>query len=199
MKNRFKEYCDYIVYGICILLLSLSVYNLVINYKHANSLDEKIVVIDSSNVYNNFKNNILLIENNLNNNRDSKLYNSLFAIVELLKKDGAFRLFPKDKLAYSDLYKLNNYFFEIIDEGWIPNLHEIEKSNGDYYNEFVNTLVINANYVDKELLNNSNYSYSFNNNIRNNIDEIYKYILNNYEKFSYIIFKISSEMGNNHA
>ena len=198
MKHFFKEYCDYLVYGICIFLLSLSLYNLVINYKHAKFLNEKIVVMDSLNVYNEFKNNISLIENNLNNNHNSELYNSLSKILELLKKNGVFRLFPKDNLTYQDLYKLNNYFLEIIDDGWIYNLHEIEKINGDYYSEFVNTLIINANYVDKELLNNSNYAYSFNNNIRDNMDEIYKYILNNYEKFSYIVLKLSNETGNSH-
>ncbi len=199
MKRFLEEYCSYFIYGICILLLSLSLYNIVINYKHANSLNERIVVMDSLNVYKEFKNNVLSIENNVNNNHDSKLYGSLSKILELLKKDGAFRLFPKDKLAYQDLYKLNNYFLEIINNGWIYNLSEIEKYSGDNYNEFVNTLINNANYVDKELLNNSNYAYSFNKNIRDEMDEVYKYILNNYEKFSYIILKISNEMGNKHA
>ena len=195
MKKFIEDYYNFFIYGICIILFTLSIYNIIINVKHANFLNEKIIVTDSFSDYNEFKNNVLLIENNLAKNHNSNLYRPLNKLLILLKKDGVFRLFPKDKLAYSDLYNLNNYFIEIINDGWFSNISEIKDVDTNYYNEYVDMLVINANYVSKELLNNSNYAYSFNNSIRDNMDEEYKYILSNYQKFSYLILEISNKMG----
>ena len=199
MKSFFSEFSQILIYGICIILFTLSIYNIVINVKHAMFLDEKITVSASQYEYKEFKNNVTMIENNLQDYKSNKLYNALYNILLMLKNDGAFRLFPNDQLSYADLYNLNNYFIDIINDGWFTNTSELDELDTDYYNEFVDMLIINANYLSKELLNNSNFSYTFNNNIRNVIDEEYKYILNNYRKFSYIILEISRKLGDNYA
>ena len=196
MKNKLEEYHSFFIYSICILLFIISIYSIIINFKHARFLNEKVVVSDSSNNYNEFKNNIVLIENNLSIYKNSRLYNPLNQIVTLLKKDGVFRLFPSDKLSFSDLYNLNNYFKNVIDDGWFANINDLDI---DYYNEYIDLLINNANYIDKELLNNSNYSYNLDYSIRNNINEEYKYILNNYNKLSFLILEISNKMGEDYA
>ena len=97
------------------------------------------------------------------------------------------------------MYNINNYFLDVINDGWILNIDGIKELNTDYYNEFVDMLVINANYISKELLNNSNYAYNFNDSIRDNLDEEYKYIINNYQKFSYLLLEISNKIGDVYA
>ncbi len=61
MKSFLREYYIYFIYAACGILLILSVYNIIINVKHANYLNEKVVVSDKDNTYNSFKDNILSI------------------------------------------------------------------------------------------------------------------------------------------
>lgn len=199
MKNKLEAYYKFFIYCISILIFIISVYSIIINFNHAIFLNKKVIVSDSSNDYKEFKNNIVLIENNLDVYKNNELYNPINKVIFLLKNDGVFRLFPNDELSFSDLYYLNNYFKKIIDEGWFVNFNNNSNINTDYYNEYVDLLVDNANYIDKELLNNSNYSYNINNNIRDNINDDYKYILNNYNKLSYLILEISNKMGDKYA
>ena len=198
MKKFIEEHHNFFLYGICIIIFVLSIYNIIINFKHAAFLNEKVTVMDSSNNYKKFKDNILLIENNVNLYPNSNLHPFFIKMINLLKDGGAFRLFPNDKLSYVDLYNLNNYFQEVIDNGWTPYVDTLEDNNV-YYNEYVNILIGNANYIDKELLNNSNYAYNSSNVIRNNIDEEYNFILNNYWKLSSLILEISDKMGDKYA
>ena len=180
MKNKLEAYYKFFIYCISILIFIISVYSIIINFNHAIFLNKKVIVSDSFNDYKEFKNNIVLIENNLDVYKNNELYNPINKVIFLLKNDGVFRLFPNDELSFYDLYYLNNYFKKIIDEGWFVNFNNNSNINIDYYNEYIDLLVDNANYIDKELLNNSNYSYNINNNIRDNINDDYKYILNNY-------------------
>ena len=199
MKNKLEAYYKFFIYCISILIFIISVYSIIINFNHAIFLNKKVIVSDSFNDYKEFKNNIVLIENNLDVYKNNELYNPINKVIFLLKNDGVFRLFPNDELSFYDLYYLNNYFKKIIDEGWFVNFNNNSNINTDYYNEYVDLLVDNANYIDKELLNNSNYSYNINNNIRDNINDDYKYILNNYNKLSYLILEISNKMGDKYA
>ncbi len=200
MKGFIREYYKFFIYTICIILFIVAIYNILINIKHALYLNEKIIVTDIDDNYKNFKNNIILIENNLEKSKNSNLYNPILNTLALLKQNGIFRLMPGDKLTYTDLYDLNNYFLDsIINNGWIVNFTDIKTVNTEFNNQYVDILINNANYINKELLNNSNFSYTYNNNIRDNINEEYQYILNNYQKFSYLILEISNKMGNSYA
>ena len=192
MKKYFSNYYSFFVYSFCVILFIISIYNIAINVKHAIFLNEKVIVNDHDSDYKKFKDNILLIENNLKDNTQNN--GSLTNILLMLKKNGVFRLLPGDKLSYLDLYKLNNYFIDIINEGWIMNVTNVNELDTKHNNEYVDILLTNANYLSKELLNNSNFFYTSNNNIRNIIEEEYKYILSNYQKFSYLILEISNKM-----
>ena len=57
--------------------------------------------------------------------------------------------------------------------------------------------VNNANYMNNELLSNSNFQYELRkNNVRDALSDEYKYILNNYQAFSDLILDISRKMVN---
>lgn len=200
MKKFIEEYYLFFIYTICIILFIISIYNILINVKHALYLNEKITVSDIDNNYKSLKDNIILIEDNLEKNKNSNLYNPLLNTMLLLKQNGVYRLMPGDKLTYIDLYDLNNYFLDIIiNNGWTINFSNIKSVTNTFNNEYIDMLINNANYINKELLNNSNFSYTVNNNIRDNINEEYQYILNNYQKFSSLILEISNKMGNSYA
>ena len=200
MKKFLNDYYNYFLYTICIIIFIISIYNIVINVRHSLYLNEKIVVSDIDDKYKSLKDNILQIEDNIEKNNHKELVNQLSQTLALMKNDGVFRLMPGDKLSYLDLYNLNNYFIDVlINEGWMFRLSQIDELNNDYNKEYIDILIKNADYLNKELTNNSNFEYTFNKNIRDTIKEEYQYILNNYQKFSFLIMKISSEMGDNSA
>ncbi len=179
----------------------MSVYNIIINILHAIFLNEKVFVIDKEKIYNDFKNNVLLIEKKIDESDDNgKLHNSISTVLLLLKQDGVYRLLPGDELSFRDLYKLNGYFMDtIINEGWYLKISQLNEFNSNINDEYVDILVANANYLNKELLNNSNFEYTYNKNIRDKINEEYQYILNNYQKFSFLILELSNKIGDNNV
>ena len=198
MKKLIRRYIGVSMYTICGVLIILSSYSILINLNHATYLNKKVFVSDMDNDYKIYKENILKIEENINNKNDyisQKIKSSL----SIIKNDGVYTLVPGDRLSYIDLYNLNNYFInDLINKVWISNLKLINELDNDYYNEFMNNLIHNANYLDKELLNNSNIHYH-NDDLRDEIDEEYRYILNNYKEFSFLILKISNIKGDNNV
>lgn len=193
MKNFIRDYFNALMYTICGILIILGSYNILLNINHMNYLNEKVMVSDIDNNYKIFKNNILMIEKNIENSNDK----SLSSVLSLIKKDGIYQLLPGDKLTYMDLYNLNNYFTDtLVNNGWIANLKLIKKYDTQINNELINSLVESSNYVGKELLNNSNFHYDVkNNDIRSTINEEYQLILNNYKEYSYLILEISKKLG----
>ena len=193
MRKFLDEYYNFFLYTLCIVIFILSTYNIIINIRHSIYLNEEIVVVEDD--YKMFRDNILQTEDTINNNNSNKLNEYFSRVLFLMKNDGVYRLMPGDKLNYLDLYNLNTYFIDtIINEGWFFYLNQIDGLNTKFNNEYVDILVNNANYLNKELLNNSNFEYTFNKNIRNKIVEEYKMILNNYQKISYLIMEISKGM-----
>ena len=199
MKNFLKEYTNIIIYSISGVMLVLGAYNILINVNHASFINRKIVVRDIDNDFKIFKDNVLQIENLLLNG-NVKNDKAISKTLSLLKKDGVYRLFPGDELNYGDLYKLNNYFLEnIINEGWISSLKQNSDINNKLNNEYVDILIKNANYLNKELLNNSNYHYDVKNNeVRDVMMEEYLFILENYKSFSSFVLELCNEDGENY-
>ena len=186
MKSFIDEYSKIIMYTICGLLLVLSSYNILININHASFINQKVVVRNIDYEYKTYVDNVLKIEDTLLNKQEFQ------NILPYLKNNGAYKLMPGDKVGYERLYELNNYFIDvIINDVWISNLKLNNKYNTSFNNEYVNNLISNANYINKELLNNSNFSYDVRNNeVRNTIDEYYRFILNNYKSFSSLILEL---------
>ncbi len=199
MKNFLKEYTNIIIYSISGVMLVLGSYNILINVNHASFINRKIVVRDIDNDFKIFKDNVLQIENLLLNG-NIKNDKAISKTLSLLKKDGVYRLLPSDELNYGDLYKLNNYFLEnIINEGWISSLKQNSDINNKLNNEYVDILIKNANYLNKELLNNSNYHYDVKNNeVRDVMMEEYLFILENYKSFSSFVLELCNEDGENY-
>ena len=192
MKTFFKEYIDMVIYTICGILIILGSYNILININHARFINNKIVVSEVDKDYKTFKENILKIENILEKSENNNLKGTL----SILKRNGVYNLLPGDKLTNIDLYNLNMYFIdEIINNGWIASLKQIDKYNNDENNELVYLLINNSNYVNKELLNNSNFHYDVkNNDIRNQMEEEYNLILSNYKEFSSLVLRLCGEL-----
>lgn len=202
MKSLMDEYLDIVMYTICGVLLVLASYNILINYNHATYLNNKVVVSDNDNSYRVYKENVLKIENKLSemNNRN-KEYFYLQNVLYLMKNDGTYHLLPGSELGYYDLYTLNNYFIDIIiNNGWISTLKQVDNFNTTINDSFINALVNNSDYINKEILNNSNYHYDVKRNeIRKTIDEEYKAILSNYKNFSDLILELCDNVGDKNA
>ena len=199
MKAFIDEYLQAIMYTICGLLLILGSYNILINVNHFIFINKRVVVSEIDSGYKNYQNNILEIENNLlsfKGDKSSKLYAYLNNVLSLLKQDGLYRMMPGDEIGYESLYKLNTYFIEtLINNGWTSQLKNA--LNNPQYDQMVNYLVNNANYMNNELLSNSNFQYELRkNNVRDALSDEYKYILNNYQAFSDLILDISRKMVN---
>jgi len=188
MKKIIDEYIDVIMYTISGILLILGSYNILINFNHYSFLNEKVIVQKNDYEYQKFQENVLKIEEILQKENNSPVSK----VLTVMKKNGAYRLLPGDKLGYNELYELNNYFLEeLINEGWISNLRLNKEYDNSYNNAYVNILISDANYVNKEMLNNSNYHYDIkSNDIRNALNEEYRLIMRNYYNFSLLVLNI---------
>ena len=202
MKTLLNEYINIVMYTICGVLLVLSSYNILINYNHAVYLNQKVVVSDNDNNYRVYKENVLKIESKLSKiKKGSNEYNALQNTLNLMKKDGAYYLLPGSKLGYYELYNLNNYFIDtIINNGWVSSLKQVNSFNTTINNSLINVLINSSDYINKELLNNSNYHYDVKNNeIRKTIDEEYNAIISNYRNFSNLVIELYNDVGGQNA
>ena len=200
MKAFLKEYTNILIYSITGVMLVLGTYSILINVNHASFISNKIVVREIDNDFKVFKDNVLQIENLLLKGKVKKNDRLISKTLSLLKKDGVYRLLPGDVLKYSDLYNLNNYFIDsIINDGWISTLKQSSDISNNFNNEFVDDLIKNANYLNKELLNNSNYHYDVKNNeVRDVLMEEYLFILENYKSFSSLVLELCNEYGDSY-
>lgn len=198
MKTFSKKYLDFIIYTICGFLFVISSYNIIINIHHYRHLNKTVTVSDIDKNYNDFKDNVLKIETKIAKISKNGMYSNFSFVLNKLKSDGLYRLMPSQKLHFTDLYQLNNYFVDtLINEGWIKRLKN--DSGNSYYDEFMETLINNSNYVKKELLNNCNFSYDMRNDIRSTINEEYQFIVNNYKVYSFIVLSMLNDLGDNYG
>lgn len=200
MKISKKRMYEYLIYTMCVLMFSLAFYTFVVNYQHYHAINEKTLVSDLDNDYTLFKENVVTIEKMLTkySYKNTKLRTGISKCVNIMKQNGVYTLMPGDKLNYKDLYVLNDFFIEnIYNEGWISSVRAV--FNDSAFDEMMNMLINNANYIKKDFLNNSNYFYNYDNKLRNNINDKYHYILKNYKEFSFIILSVSSRLGDNNG
>lgn len=194
MKSSWEDYVKIIMYTIFSILFAVSTYIIILNIHHTKSLSDTVNVSDIDDNYNKYKDNVNLIDDKLNNYHDktNKEYLTLSKVLNIMKKDGLFRLVPKTKLSYKDLYNLNDYFIEeLINNGWVHNLNELEISKS-YQNTF-NMLANNSKYINSIFVNNS--LKLSDNGLSNEISDNYHFILNNYLMYSEVILNIVNELG----
>ena len=109
-----------------------------------------------------------------------------------MKQDGVYRLIPKTKLTYHDLYVLNDYFMEeLINNGWVSNIKSYDMSSE--YDDIIMMLVNNSNYLNSMFTSNSLILYD--GKVDNKIEDNYHFILRNYLMYSNVILSISNELG----
>lgn len=191
MKAFLKEYTEIIMYTICGILIILSSYTIIVNINHARYLNKEVFVSDKDHNLIKFKDNIIKLENAFNNSSN----NTYKRIVYLMKNDGLYKKIPGDKIRYKDLYFLNNYFLDtIINDGYISSI-KVNNQVDKIVDKYIYNLINNANYICRELENNSNYQYDvLNNDIRDAINEQYQMIVNNYLQLSEIILEMSDNI-----
>lgn len=201
MKSSLKKYIDISICLLSGILLIMGSYIILINIYHASFINQKIYVREIDNDYKEFNENISKIENMLSEQKVYKNKEKILKVLELMKSGGIYKLLPGDVLKVSDLYDLNNYFIDVlINEGWISNLKLNEGINTHINNEYMSLLIKDANYLNKELLDNSNYHYDFKNNeIRDIMLEEYHFILKNYKNYSSFILNLCSKNGDYYA
>lgn len=186
MKTIFNDVIKIVLYLILGMLLVMSSYIIILNINHYNSLSSSVVVSEADNDYLKYKENIKSLEEI--NNLDSKLTK----VLDIMKKDGVYRLIPKTKLTYKDLYVLNDYFInELINNGWVSIIQDYSISNK--YQETITLLVNNSNYLNA-IFNNNSLSL-FDSKLNNSIEDNYHFILSNYLTYSKLVLSIGNELG----
>ncbi len=193
MKTHFDEYLKIIMYTIFGILFAMSIYLIVLNIHHSNSLTSIVNVSDLDNDYVKYKDNVTIIEEKLAKNVNaSALYKALSKAVKNMKNGGVFRLVPKTKLSYKDLYEINDYFMEeLINNSWVHNIKELD--NSLKYQEIISMLVNNSNYINRVFTNNSLTLYD--SNLTNSVEDNYHFIINNYLMYSNVILSLCDEIG----
>lgn len=200
MKRFLREYLDIFVYVLCGVILICGSYNLIFNINQAKTLRRNTIVRDNDINYKEYKGNILIIENEIKKINNESVKNRIRHVLSLMEEDGVYKLFPYDKITSLDVYNLNNYFIDsLINDGWTASLKNLVKGN-DIYDNYVKSLVNNYEYIDKELLDNSNYWYKVDDtSIRDNLEEQYKSVLTNYCLYSRMIITIVKDLGDNNV
>ena len=194
MKSLVRDYIRVIMYTIFSILFAMSTYIIIINIHHYRSISDSINVSDIDSNYSSYKDNVNLIEEKLEkySNKADKIYLSFSKTVNNMKKGGVFRLLPKTKLSYKDLYNLNDYFIEeLINNSWVHNLKELEVSNK--YQNTINLLINNSKYLNSVF--NSNSLVLYDSGLDNKISDNYHFILNNYLMYSNVILGMCNELG----
>ncbi len=194
MKVKNVDYFKMVIYLILGILFVISSYTIIINIRHYKSLSSTIVVSEADNDYSEYKKNINLIEEVIDNyaNKDNLVYINLTKALDSMKKDGVFRLIPKSKLQYQNLYLLNDYFMEeLINNIWVKNFEIME--NSKKYQNIISLLANNSKYLNSVFTSNSLTLYD--SKLDNKIDDNYHFILNNYLMYSNVILDISQELG----
>ena len=193
MKEFFDEYLKIVMYTVFGLLMIVSSYSIVLNIRHYNSLSDVIYVSELSVDYKKYRDNVTMIENNLNkqDSLDGELSVYLKNMLNVLKKGGIFRLLPNTKITYADLYDLNEFFMEeIINNSWISDVRM--KLEDEKYDEEINFLINNSKYMRHYLINNGLILRD--NGVEDKINEDYEFILKNYRYFSDLILKLSEDI-----
>ena len=217
MKTIVKEFLKILINVFCAIILCVGFYNIFINLLHQSYIDERITVSKLDKDYANFKNNLVVIEENLNKYRSvatkdysvatmDKLYSSTRSCLNVLKSTkGLAGIYEGDKLTPYSVYQLNaNFSNETVNNCWIMGMSFINLKEHSYrgyfkevfpnYDKMINILIENTDYVRTDLLDNSSYHYATavtKDTVRNELLDQYKMVLHNYKNFSDIILEIS--------
>lgn len=188
MKGLYDEYYKIIFYAIVTVIFAISIYIIVLNIHHYQALSYPITVSEADLDYSNYKENINNIEYNLKKNVNHKSYSSLNSTLTILKNGGVFRLIPKSKLTYRDLYELNDYFInDLINNCWFQKLKSLNKN--ELNDAMITILINNSEYLNNHFIDNGLTLYDSYN--ENRIYDDYHVILKNYLAFSNIIISMS--------
>ncbi len=196
MKTIFKNNVKIVMYVILGILLIISSYLLILNIHHYQSLSSEVIVSEIDNDYAKYKENVNSIEKIISNYQsEDEEHLLLDKLVDIMKREGVYRLIPKTKLTYHDLYILNDYFMEeLINNGWVSNIIKLDVSSK--YQNIIMMLVNNANYLNAVFTNNGLTLYD--GNLDNKIEDNYHFILSNYMMYSNVILDICNELGGIH-
>lgn len=198
-----------------ILLFSFTFFCLLTNFLHQREISKSVLINKDNSLYQEYQDVIMTLEDNAsnykNNSYDLKTNDSLKAAlkscISLLKdKRGIYNSVGKLK-AY-DVYEKNSFFEnEIVNKCWKDNMNFVREGNYKgflhnfpMYDDYVNKMIIDSNYVKYELLNNSSIHYNtLNIDVRDNLQSEYEMVQNNYLSFSKIILDMSNYLVNGDA
>ena len=192
MKSLIGEYYKVVLYTIFGLMIVMSSYCIILNIHHYNAISSEVTVSDIDTDYKEYINNINKIEDKVSKLADSELLRNIKSTVEVMKKSGVFRLIPKTKLSYHDLYDLNDYFIErLINDCWVRYFNMTKL--GSSHNDIANMLISNANYINSHLTDNSLTLYDSKDDSK--IIDDYHFIVRNYVMYSNIILDLCNSLG----
>ena len=192
MKSLIGEYYKVVLYTIFGLMIVMSSYCIILNIHHYNAISSEVTVSDIDTDYKEYINNINKIEDKVSKLSNSELARNIKSTVEVMKKSGVFRLIPKTKLGYNDLYDLNDYFIErLINDCWIRYFNMTKL--GSSHNDIANMLISNANYINSHLTDNSLTLYDSKDDSK--IIDDYHFIVRNYVMYSNIILDLCNSLG----
>ena len=192
MKSLIDEYYKVVLYTIFGLMIVMASYCIILNVHHYNAISSEVTVSDIDSDYKDYINNVNKIEDKASKLADSELLRNIKSTVEVMKKSGVFRLMPKTKLSYHDLYDLNDYFIErLINDCWVRYFNMTKL--GSNHNDVVNMLISNANYINSHLTDNSLTLYDSKDDSK--IIDDYHFIVRNYVMYSNIILDLCNSLG----
>ena len=220
MRSFFKEYIHIIVSVVCTLIFGLGFYYILLNAFHASAINKKVLVSSNDVFYSNYQTNVSSIKRNLDNYKYSenhfeydmvtmeKVYSKLRICYDYLEdsEEGLLKYGNDAEIGYIEVFNLNNYFLNsLVDKCFTSNISWIiyeEKLKGyeltedvSVYNDIVNILGSNADYIKSELRDNSSYYYNTaisNAMVRNNLNSSYQSVAKNYYDFSKVILRLSN-------
>ncbi len=196
----------------------LGAYLLLSNLFHYNYLQSESLFTKENTYYREYVSNVENINKNVDNYKyDASKFKDPIEVVntyrdrigscynKLTEKDSLYNQQDNVFLRDYDLYKYNEFFVnELVNECWVKNLADFYYNGKDYegsykynfvyYNDKINNLVNEANYLKKELVSNYTMRYINDGSKMTSRDEAFEHLnlVNSlYDEFSKTIYQAS--------
>ena len=217
MKSMSKKILNPIIIFSCFLLFGISLYFIIINYKHQSYINDKYIVTDSDIYLKDYKKNVDSILDNLNTYKDTKgtyiddyeKINSLnqkinSCYIHLVSNDTIYSLSKDQELSYVDIYNYANYVYNsLINDCWVTSLVKVKNDNYqasyfkriNLFQEEIDMILYNTKNLKNRLLSNSLYSFGSNDSkymIYNPLNESYNEMTKIYDDVSKIVLDFSN-------
>lgn len=218
MREIINDFSRVFSYILCIFIIGISFYIIWSNLLHMDYLNDTLNTFSTDQLVDEYNGELEAIKEDLDSfEYEEGKFSTDAARTTLLKAElSSCMSFYNDKysiskydnaqLTFNDLFYMNKNFGEFYDDCWVSSLYELKKTSKvdaitklyDNSNKVNSVLIDNYRFIKKDILSNVNNKYVSDiskKTIKNDLQEDYNMIMNNYITFLKQIRTLSEYLG----